>query len=240
MISICMGVKNGEQFINAQVDSILPQLGVDDELIISDDHSSDHTLQQLEAYGDRRIKLTTNPGHGIISNFENSLKVSHGDIIFLADQDDVWTPHKIQSMLLALRACDLVVSDCMIANGDLEVERESFFAVNRSGKGVLKNLIRNSYMGCCMAFHRNLLEKALPFPVGTPMHDLWIGLIAEMWYQVRFIPDKLVYHRRHARNASSTSGKSSFSIFNKVSYRVQLATQLLKLRYANHGFDRHL
>jgi glycosyltransferase involved in cell wall biosynthesis len=229
MISVCMGVKNGGQFIGEQIDSILPQIGVSDELVISDDNSTDDSVRRVESYRDARVRLITNPQTGLISNFENCLNASRGDFIFLSDQDDVWAPDKICFTLPHLRQFALVVSDCRIANCRLEVESESFYKLNNSRKGIIRNLIRNSYMGCCMAFHRKILARVLPFPAGIPMHDLWIGLIAEMYFNVAFIPDKLVYHRRHSENASSTSQKSSISTFDKVSYRLQIAKSLIRL-----------
>ena len=57
MISVCMATYNGERFIKEQIDSILPQLSEDDELIISDDGSTDRTLEIIASYKDKRIKV---------------------------------------------------------------------------------------------------------------------------------------------------------------------------------------
>ena len=57
MISVCMATCNGERFIKEQIDSILPQLSQDDELIISDDGSTDKTLEIIASYKDVRIKV---------------------------------------------------------------------------------------------------------------------------------------------------------------------------------------
>ena len=57
MISVCMATYNGERFIKEQIDSILPQLSQDDELIISDDGSTDRTLEIIASYKDERIKV---------------------------------------------------------------------------------------------------------------------------------------------------------------------------------------
>ena len=90
MISVCMATYNGEKYIQEQIDSILCQLSKDDELVISDDHSTDATCDIIKSYNDRRIKLFLNElAKGVTHNFENALLHSKGDIIFLADQDDV-------------------------------------------------------------------------------------------------------------------------------------------------------
>jgi glycosyltransferase involved in cell wall biosynthesis len=227
MVSICMAVKNGAQFVREQIDSILHQLGAEDELIISDDGSTDGSIDIVMSYNDPRIRLHFNSNPGIIANFENSLRLSKGEFIFLCDQDDVWHPQKIKSVLVYLKQCDLVVSDCFITMKDNQ--HLSFFKINRSGKGLVRNLMRNSYMGCCMAFNRKVLLKALPFPNQIPMHDLWIGLIAELYFHVRFVPDQLVYHRRHHNNASTTSRPSQHSLARKVGFRYQLIKNLIQL-----------
>lgn len=229
-VSVCMAVKNGSRFIRQQIDSILPQLSSADEFIVSDDHSVDDTLSLIQNYGDHRIKVLTNPSSGIVSNFQHALTLSSCSHIFLADQDDLWHPHKIKIMKGHLKTHDLVVCDCLVVNENLDPIHESFFELNKSKSGILKNLIKNSYMGCCMAFNRTIIKKILPFPRGIPMHDLWIGLQAEKHFNVKFISDKLVTHRRHGQNASSTSSISNFNLQQKLTGRLALIKNLI---YAN-------
>jgi hypothetical protein len=83
-----------------------------------------------------------------------------------------------------------------------------------------------------MAFHRRILGKAMPFPPGIPMHDLWIGLISELFFSVRFINENLVLHRRHAANATTTGKRSTNSFAKRVSNRWILLKKLIILRYA--------
>ena len=227
-----MAVKNGAAFIEEQIQSILPQLGVNDELIVSDDNSTDSTIKIVNAFADERIKVTINPNGGIVDNFENAIKHSCGDKIFLADQDDVWVKDKIEKMSLHLDQFDVVICDCAIVDCHLHPQSNSFFEVNKSSKGLIKNIIRNSYMGCCMAFNRSILNKILPFPQNIAMHDLWIGLVAEVHYSVYFLPEQLVLYRRHSGNASSSPSKSSRSIKTKVTTRLHLVKNLLKMAYA--------
>lgn len=232
MVSVCMAVKNGELFIKEQVDSILPQLTLNDEFIISNDHSDDGTVEIIKSYHDNRIKIINNKGHGVVDNFENALQQARGNQIFLADQDDIWVPHKIQSMSKLLERYDVVVCDCSIVDANLKPESTSFFQINNSNKGLFKNIVQNSYVGCCMAFNRIVLNKILPFPRHLPMHDIWIGLVAELHYSVFFLPEQLVLHRRHSSNASSTSQHSSRTLLEKVSGRISLVRNLLRTKYA--------
>ncbi|HYG00792.1 MAG TPA: glycosyltransferase [Chryseosolibacter sp.] len=223
-----MATKNGAKYISEQIDSIIMQLGSDDELVISDDRSVDETEKIVSNYHDSRIKFFTNDNkNGVVSNFENSLRRSSGEYIFLSDQDDVWVGNKIEVMRRELLTHDVVISDCSLANDTLDIFEPSFFALNNSGKGIVRNIIKNSYMGCCMAFKRKVLEKALPFPNNTPMHDMWIGLIGEMNYDVKFLKMPLVYYRRHQGNASSSGGVSGIALTRKMFWRITILRNLI-------------
>jgi glycosyltransferase involved in cell wall biosynthesis len=232
-ISVCMAVKNGAAYLHDQLTSILPQLAGDDEIIISDDHSSDESIQVIEQFNDSRITILQNPGQGLISNFENAIRHATGTYIFLADQDDVWMHNKVEETLLHLRNHALVVTDCAIVTSKLGATGQSFFQLNNSRSGILYNLIKNSYMGCCMAFHKKVLTKALPFPEKIPMHDAWLGLMAELHFNVKFVDQKLLYHRRHTDNASTTSLRSSTSVIHKMAQRFWLLKNILTQSHVN-------
>jgi glycosyltransferase involved in cell wall biosynthesis len=223
MISVCMTTCNGEKYIQEQLVSILCQLGADDELIISDDGSTDRTLEIIQRYQEPRIKILHNTKrHHVIGNFENALQQAGGDYIFLADQDDVWAPDKVSVVLAALATTDFVVSDCTVVDPDLTCMIPSFFQHNRSQRGFWKNLYHNSYIGCCMAFRKEVLPMCLPFPRHIPMHDIWLGFVAELFFRSRFIPQRLVLYRRHGDNSSPTSQTSQYKIGKKVSFRFNL------------------
>src|SRR4051812_24108606 len=227
-VSVCMATYNGERFLKEQLDSILSQLGGDDELVISDDHSTDGIANILASYEDERIKVLPSRRFGApTGNFEYALKHCSNDLIFLADQDDVWYPGKIHAMSDALQHADLAVCDCRLTDHDLRTISPSFFAFNGSRPGLIKNLVRSSYMGCCVAFRREVLTKALPFPDSIPLHDQWIGLVAERYFRIAFVPEVLLDHRRHRDNYSSTGARSRNSLRKKVWMRLQLAKKLL-------------
>lgn len=230
MVSVCMAVKNGERFVAEQIQSILIQLGAGDELIISDDSSSDGTCTIIRSFSDKRIQLVANPSSGLVSNFENALRLAQGNHVFLSDQDDIWRPNKIDRMKCYLDQYGLVVCDCEVKG--IQGSPVSYFSLLKSGKGLMKNLIKNSYMGCCMAFGRSLLEKALPFPQHLRIHDQWIGLVAEVHSNVFFLEERLVQHRRHDSNASTTFGASTYSLSEKFKMRYHLAKNLMRLAYA--------
>ena len=205
------------------------QLSQGDEIIITDDGSTDNTLVILEDFKDPRIKIHRNKNRlGPVYNFENALSKATNQYIFLADQDDIWNERKIKTFKSYLSDYDVVVSDCSVVDNDLIITNPSFYVLRNSGKGLLKNFFQNSYLGCCMAFHRQVLEKALPFPPQLPMHDIWIGIVTELFFKSIFIEDKLVLFRRHHLNATITSEKSNYSFYQKFAFRKNLVFNLLK------------
>lgn len=229
-ISVCLASHNGEKYIRAQIDSILPQLSEADELIISDDGSSDTTISIVHSYRDKRIKLITcNVGNNPVKNFENALAHSTGQIIFLADQDDLWVPNKVERMLQGLKTYDIVLSDCCLVDENLELLYPSLFDINKTRTGFWKNLWKNGYVGCCMAFDRKVLNKALPFPPHIPMHDQWIGLVGELFFKPVAINDQLTMYRRHEKSTTRTGHKSPFSIVSKIRFRLNLLKNLIRL-----------
>ncbi|WP_394775110.1 glycosyltransferase family 2 protein [Flavobacterium sp.] len=230
-ISVCIATYNGGKFIKEQLDSILLQLNTSDEIIISDDGSSDNTLEILESYNDSRIKIFRNSFRNIILNFEFALKQAKGDYIFLSDQDDVWLPNKVKVFLYSLTSYDVVVSNCKVVNANLEIINESFFQLNNSKKGLLSNLIKNSYLGCCLAFKKEVLIKALPFPKTIPMHDIWLGFVSELFFKSKFIEEPLLLYRRHGKNESPTAENSPYNLFLKLKFRLNIIKYLPALYF---------
>ncbi len=95
--------------------------------------------------------------------------------------------------------------------------------------GVIKNIIKNTYYGCCMAFKREILEKAYPFPENKEIgHDLWLGLTAEKYGKLFFSSERLIYFRRH-ENTVTHINKSNRSLLKKIYGRIIIIFYLLKL-----------
>ncbi len=235
MISVCLASYNGEKYIREQLNSILKQLGEQDEVIISDDGSIDRTLEIIKSIHDPRVIILNNlkvkskfTFDYVTHNFETALKACSGDYIFLSDQDDIWLPNKVSLFMKELSKYDLVLSDCTVVGELLEQMYASYFLANKSRTGVLKNIYRNSYLGCCMAFRRCVLKKALPFPKSGVPHDIWIGIISELYYKIKLIPIPTLLYRRHSDNISPSGGASHFPFRKKVYLRWKLVFELIK------------
>lgn len=229
-ISVAMISFQGAKYIGEQLDSILEQLGPDDEVVVSDDGSTDGTRELLLQYQERdaRVRMIDGPKAGVKANVENALRACEGVYIFLADQDDIWMPEKVERVMAAFKEqqVSLVVHDAIVTDGECkEVILESFYSLKGSGAGVLKNIWRNTYIGCCMAFKRELLEEVLPIPGYIEMHDQWIGVINDQLRRgTGFIPEKLIKYRRHGNNAS---GMSHYGIPRMIKNRVCFVWALL-------------
>ena len=230
-VSVCMATYNGEKYIEEQIHSILGQLRSEDELVISDDGSADKTIAIVSAIADERIKLLIgNKFRDPIKNFQNALMHASGDFIFLSDQDDVWLAHKYEKIMGLLANYDLVISDSAIVDEKLRILHPSFFEYFKSGKGLLKNMIKSSYYGSCMAFSRQVLENALPFPDTKEIgHDLWIGLVAEITGKVCFYNEALILYRRHSDAFTPLEvGKSKRTKYQMLNGRVIMLKEVVK------------
>jgi hypothetical protein len=103
------------------------------------------------------------------------------------------------------------------ANG--RILSESFFAERRTRGGFWPNLWRPGYLGCALALRRELLDAALPFPRRVPMHDWWLGLVAERLEGVALVREPLVLHRRHGANANFDPNKSPYPLTKRLAFR---------------------
>jgi len=230
MISVLLAAYCGEKFIAEQIASILPQLRRD-ELLVSDDSPEDHTATRdiVLSFDDPRIRYMQGPRQGVIKNVEFLLGQARGDILVLCDQDDVWLPEKLKCArnMLPQRYPALLVHGAVITD---EALRETG-QIQSVKPGFLRNLVKNGYTGCCMAFTRALLPHVLPFPEDIPMHDQWIGLCAEQLMRknrgiVYPVAVPFILHRRHGEAQTGHGG----TIGQKIAWR----WNMLKALYGRH------
>ena len=230
---------NGKQYIQKQIETILVNLSEGDELIISDDGSCDGTIELVTSLmeEDGRIRLIQGPKQGVIANFENAILSAKGDYIYLADQDDLWEADKVAVVQECFQKqnCMVVVHDANIINELGQVTEESFYARRSSGAGVVKNIVKNTYIGCCMAFRREVLQGILPIPKNIEMHDQWIGVIGDMMGKAYFCDKVLFHYRRHGANVSSFN---HYPIPKMIRNRVVFVVELTKRWMKTKGFKK--
>lgn len=206
-VSVAMAYYNGGEYIQEQLTSILEQLGSGDEVIVSVDAASDGSGELLErwAQDDSRIHLLAGPAQGVVKNFENAIAHCDGDIIFLSDQDDIWKEGKVEKVIKAFRrsGADAILHNAEIVDEKgMMTDQKTMFEMRGSRSGILKNLVKNSYVGCCLAFRKELIPVLLPIPEKMYMHDYWIGTAAELCGGVGLLREPLIGYRRHGGNVT--------------------------------------
>lgn len=229
LISVCMATYNGSRYLRRQLDSILAQLGTDDELLLQDDSSTDDTVAIIASYDDPRISLVVNEANqGVIATFELCLARAKKPIVFLSDQDDEWLQGKVDAMVAQFDdpKVTCVITDAQIVDASDQMTGESIFAHLHSGPGVMHNFVKNTYLGCCMAIRRDVLKIALPVPHSVRTHDGWIGITADMLGKVVFLPTPYVNYRRHDSNVSQME---RFGLADIARRRLALATHLARI-----------
>lgn len=232
-VSVAMAAYNGEKYISNQIDSILLQLKDTDELVISLNPSTDKTEEIISTYvnKDTRVKFFICPKKGVLNNFENALMHCNNEIVFLSDQDDVWHENKVQKILYYFRLSEVVA----VAHKPMLVDAKlqpltTVIEKTHSEKTVaaLNIIYKNCIQGSCLAFRRNILKYALPFPSKLPMHDSWLGIVAASLGKVILVSDELILYRQHESNVTSRNHQR---IGKMLKDRLQLFMAFLNLRF---------
>jgi glycosyltransferase involved in cell wall biosynthesis len=201
-----MATYQGERYVVEQLQSIRAQLAASDEIVISDDGSTDGTVRAIDSLQDARIRLRLNAERvGYVRNFERAIEWARGEWIFFSDQDDVWLPGKVEGLSAALTRKACVASDAIVADEQLRNMRGSYFEL----RGVRSFsapaiFLRPRIIGASMAVRRRYLQRYLPFPAPIP-HDHWLSLNAALDGELLVLARALVLYRRHADVASATA-----------------------------------
>ena len=202
-VSIAIATYNGARFLCEQLDSLYSQTVQPDEIIVSDDCSNDGTVDILEEYHRTKgLKYVVNEHNlGFNKNFENALKNTTGDYIMICDQDDIWMPNKVETMLKAIKKHDctkpVLVSSTTMDYKDGKVIRDN----TRPRMTWLQMLYGNNTQGCCTIFNRLLLNKSIPMEVPKgALYDGYLGMIAGMTGEWENIGTPLMYYRHHSDN----------------------------------------
>lgn len=224
MISIAMCTYNGEKYIKEQIESIINQSLVPDEIVICDDCSKDNTLNIIKETLDNwsgKVQLVVNEKNlGYRKNFEKSISLCNGNIIFLSDQDDVWNRNKIEIMFNALNN-----SDAILAFHDVEVVDENLNLIKKSFWKLLKFDYQkflhddfrrifegNVVQGSACVFRKELFNYARPFPE-VAFHDEWLGLVALVKGKIIPVNESLAKYRQSGNNAV---GAGTVSLLEKI------------------------
>jgi len=213
-VSVCMATYNGEAYLQEQIDSILAELELQDEVIIVDDASSDGTVALLEAIADPRVRVKARTeNRGYVRTFEEALSLATGDVLMLADQDDVWISGRRAQLVAALTTSAVAASNLVLMGDDAPLRSpltgRDWLLKAEDGPKRVRNQMRiligdAPYFGCAMAVRRDFLDRVLPFPgYLTESHDLWIATVANHARELTHMEQPSLRRRLHEENASS-------------------------------------
>ncbi|MFC6169200.1 glycosyltransferase [Loigolactobacillus jiayinensis] len=217
MLSVCMATYNGAKTVARQLNSILPQLDAQDEVIIVDDHSTDDTvavIKQTVAASPVHVRLSVSQhNHGPIKSFARALQQARGELVFLSDQDDIWFADKVAQVVAAFQRqhADLIVHDGVVVDGtDTQIAASwNQYNHNQLPQTLVSNLLKNGYTGAMMAVSQRLLQQALPFPEKIAMHDQWLFLVAHRHHlKTVVLRQPLMSYVRHGDNATGMQRRS--------------------------------
>ena len=239
--SVVMATYNGSRFIYEQLDSIINQTVLPDEIIISDDGSTDSTIELIQSFFEQhsdlpiqfQLVLNDSNNHGVVGNFQNAVDHSSGEYVFFSDQDDIWLPNKIERLVDILDSCDeqVVIHDAQILK---EADDGSFHKID---KHLLNNYSFNSdglykfdgpaqaclafYCGCitagmCSCIKRDYLLSVSPFSKAS-CHDDWIQFCALADDTLLAVKDILALYRIHDNNTCGIPEfKKKRSLFQRI------------------------
>lgn len=217
-IDILLATYNGEKYIAEQIASLRAQTFVDWRLLISDDGSTDGTLEVVREFQlvDSRIELLPEhkPCGSSTGNFLYLLKQSTAPYVMFCDQDDVWLPEKIEYTYAKM--CEVeagfnaglpvaVYSDATCVDENLEVIAPSHIGTlnfDAPAFTLYRALVDNVCQGSTMLLNRALVERvlALPVPAEFPQHDYWAAAIALAEGKLAYLDERTLLYRQHANN----------------------------------------
>lgn len=217
-VSVVLCTWNGARWLPDLLDSLARQHHLPDQLVVQDDASTDGSVELVAAWADGvpfPVEIEVNAERlGSTRNFERALARSRGQIVALADQDDLWYPEKLARLAEVLDEDPILT----LTFSDADLLDEQGRPLGRSlwsSRGTARFLAGHEVVpgpmfarralstGCTMAVRRRAVEAALPFPDAlddpeAPMrHDRWLSLVAAAVGTVRALPDRLLGFRVH-------------------------------------------
>lgn len=203
---------NGARFVQEQLDSFSAQTRLPYECVICDDGSQDNTREILQSYARTApfsCRIEENPSNlGTTANFAKSISLCKGDIIALADQDDIWFPQKLKTIeekFLAPGSPVAVFSDGTLVGETSEpvpgaLWRSHTFGVSEQrafAANAFDVLLRRPFVtGAAFAFRSEYCGLILPIPT-KQIHDYWISVLLSVCGKIDLIPEPLILYRWH-------------------------------------------
>jgi glycosyltransferase involved in cell wall biosynthesis len=224
-ISVALCTYNGARYLREQLESVAAQTRKPAELVACDDGSQDETVSILEQFSSqvsfpvRVIRNQTNLGS--TKNFEQAIRLCRGDFIALCDQDDWWSPQKLDSMARALQqhSAGGVFSDAALMDensrliggtllaANFYAESDTVFNARPRDHAISELLKRNLVTGAALMFRADLRAAFMPIP-GEWVHDGWIAWMIVLHSRLVAISNPLIRYRIHGAQQVGVVGRS--------------------------------
>lgn len=244
-ISVAMATYNGATFIEKQLNSILSQTVVPDEIVISDDGSTDATLEIAENCRNKCKEtqiniINDNPRHGIGGNFEWAITHTTGDYIFICGQDDIWMPEKVEHIINAFLRYPDAEMIChelqLIDSKDVLMENRKAYSLLRKlsdKRGQCVKAECNEFLECAVSsplisgtaicISSELAKKCMPIPVDSA-EDQWLQFCAVAYNKCYYLNEILTSHRIHD-SVSNSAGMKIHKRVRKIINKIRTASK---------------
>jgi glycosyltransferase involved in cell wall biosynthesis len=219
-LSVALATFNGEKFLKTQLESINKQTRLPDELVVSDDCSTDATVDVILAFkkiAKFNVILSRNSKTvGYSANFQRAISLCTGDLIFICDQDDKWFESKIEVMSSYMEENPEV----FIAINDAEITNRELYSTGITKLQQIRTLYGGAdkfIAGCCSVFRTSLQPLYYPIPIELEAYDGWLHFLGKVLGSRRVIPLTLQYYRIHGNNTSrfEPNSTSRLTIINR-------------------------
>lgn len=235
IVQVVIGTYNGEKFLREQLDSILEGNYADIQIEISDDGSTDSTLDIAREYVSRyegKVSLYQNEKNlGFRLNFLNALKRSSANYVMCCDQDDVWLPGKIGVTLEKMKSLEqgdgkpiLVFTDAMMYDSESGKDLGSFFKngkLNTENVDIAHILMENKCIGCTTMVNKEAVSYLHTLPDSIRVHDWWLAMICATFGKIGFVDEMTIRYRQHGNNIIGGTSFSSYFVNRIASLKKQ-------------------
>jgi glycosyltransferase involved in cell wall biosynthesis len=242
-VAVVVATYNGATYLRQQLESIVQQTYKPSQIIIVDDDSLDDTLQvanNFAAHHPEVMVVQNETRLGYIKNFEKGMLIATASYVALSDQDDIWMPHKLETLLANIGDQMLAYSDSELidANGQLLNQKMSSIKNQLAYHTPIMYAIGAWAPGHAMLLKKELVDKAAPFPA-LVTHDFWLGFVATCYSKVVYVNEPLVHYRQHTQNAigaDTTKNKTASLTMAQKKQKARARMELLfnKVKEAGH------
>ena len=215
-VSVVMATFNGDQYLQSQLDSLARQIRLPDELVVCDDLSNDKTPEIVSHFAKSApfaVKLYVNDARlNFRMNFFKAASAASCELIMFCDQDDIWLPHKIKTMvrffeeneqiLLAYHGAEVVsVDGTLIGHVSDHAREQTNIGKFPSAPWAFARGLLQTFRSDLRRFDDLIAFSREHFSNDVLAHDRWYFFLASALGAIAYVPDNLVQYRQHGSNA---------------------------------------